>query len=122
MATISRRITRIIGEHKFQGKKIKRRNSNNGYKIPYRIYGKQEAIKSLSDSDHWVKECWIMMHNKKFLLPTVYGVNEEITLKMGVRHPSPMNPALRNQNVQVNSIIILIAMGLGPAGSMLQNK
>ena len=31
MATISRRITRIIGEHKLQGIKIKRRNSKNGY-------------------------------------------------------------------------------------------
>ena len=27
------------------------------------------------------------------------------TLKMGVKQPSPMNPALRNQNVQENSII-----------------
>ena len=39
MATISRRITRIIGEHKLQGITIKRRNSNNGYTTPYEIYG-----------------------------------------------------------------------------------
>ena len=34
MATISRRIKRIIGEHKLQGTTIKRRNSKNGYTAP----------------------------------------------------------------------------------------
>ena len=38
MATISRRITSIICEHKLQGITIKRRNSNNGYTTPYEIY------------------------------------------------------------------------------------
>ena len=64
---------------------------------------------------------YMLAFNKKFLLPTDYGANDESTLKMGVNQPSPMNPALRNQNVQENSIINLIAMVLGPAGSMLQN-
>ena len=49
MATISRRITRIIGEHKLQGITIKRRNSKNGYTTPYEIYDPQEVIKTLSD-------------------------------------------------------------------------
>ena len=106
MATIiSRRITRIIGEHKLQGITIKRRNSKNGYTTPYEIYGPHEVIKTLSDPGHWENKCWITMYNKKFLLPTDYGANHESTLKMGAKQPSSMNPALRNQNVQKNSII-----------------
>ena len=31
--------------------------------------------------------------------------HDESALKMGVKQPHPANPALRNQNVQVNSII-----------------
>ena len=61
-------------------------------------------IKTLSDPGHWEK-CWLMMYNKKFLLPTDYDANDESTLKMGAKQPSLMNPALRNQNVQENSII-----------------
>ena len=95
MATISRRITRIIGEQKLQRITIKRRNSKNGYITPYEIYGPHEVIKTLSDPGHW----------EKFLLPTDYGANDESTLNMGAKQPSPMNPALRNQNVQENSII-----------------
>ena len=34
-----------------------------------------------------------------------HGTNDESTLKMGVKQPSSMNPALRNQNVQEDSII-----------------
>ena len=64
MATISRRITRIVGEHKLQGITIKRRNSKNGYKTPSEIYGPHEVIKTLSDSGHWEKKCWITMYNK----------------------------------------------------------
>ena len=105
MATISRRITRIIGEHKLQGITIKRRNSKNGYTTPYEIYGPHEVIKTLSDIGHWEKKCWMTMYNKKFLLPTDYGANDESTLKMGAKQPSPMNPALRNQNVHDNNII-----------------
>ena len=105
MATISRRITRIIGEHKLQGITIKRRNSKNGCTTPYEIYGPHEVIKTLSDPGHWVKKCWITMYNKKFMLPMDYGANDESTLKMGAKQPSPMNPELRNQNVQENSII-----------------
>ena len=105
MATISRGITRIIGEHKFQGITIKRRNSKNGYTTPYEIYGPQEVIMTLSDPGHWEKKCWITMYNKKFLLPTNYGANDASTLKTGVKQPSHMNPALRNQNVQENSTI-----------------
>ena len=48
------------------------------------------------------------MDNEKFLLPTNYGANYESTLKIGVKQASPMNPALRNQNVQENCIIILM--------------
>ena len=103
MATISRRITRIIGE-KLQGITMKRRNSKNGYTTPYEIYGPHEVIKTLSDPGHWGKKCWITMYNKK-LLPMDYGANDESTLKIGAKQPSPMNPALRNQNVQENSII-----------------
>ena len=66
MATISRRITRIISEHKLQGIMIKRRNSNNGYTTPYKIYCPNEVIKTLSDPGHWEKKCWITMFNKKF--------------------------------------------------------
>ena len=104
MATISRRITRIISEQKLQGITIKRRNSKNGY-TPYEIYGPHEVIKTLSDPGHWEKKCWITMYNKKFLLPTDYGANDESTLKMGFKQPSPMNSPLRDQNVQENSII-----------------
>ena len=63
------------------------------------------TLKTLSDPGHWEKKCWIMMYDKKFLLLTDFGTNDEITLKMGVRKPSPVNPAVRNQNVQENSII-----------------
>ena len=56
MATISLRITRIIGEHKLQGITIKRRNSKKGYTAPYEIYGLHEVIKTLSDSGHWEKK------------------------------------------------------------------
>ena len=105
MATISRRITRIIGEHKLQGITIKRRNSMNGYTTPYEIYGPHEVIKTLSDPGHWEKKCWITMYNNKFMLPTDYVANDESSLKMGAKQPSPMNPELRNQNVQENSII-----------------
>ena len=105
MATINRRITKIIGEHKLQGITIKRRNSKNGYTTPYEIYGPHEVIKTLSDPRRCEKKCWITMYNKKFLLPMNYGANDESTLKMGTKQPSPMNPALRNQNVQENSII-----------------
>ena len=52
-----------------------------------------------ADPGHWEKKCWITMYNKKFLLPTDYGTNDETTLKMGAKQPSPMNSALRNQNV-----------------------
>ena len=105
MATISRRITRIIGEQKFQGITIKSRNSKNGYTTPYEIYGPHEVIKTLSDPGHWEKKCWITMYNKKFMLPTDYSANNESTWKMGAKQLSPMNPAQRNQNVQENSII-----------------
>ena len=48
MATISRRITRIIGEHALHGITIKRlRNSKNGYTTQYKKYGPQEVIKTL---------------------------------------------------------------------------
>ena len=104
-ATISLRITRIIGEHKLQGITIKRRISKNGYTTPYEIYGQHEVIKTLSDPGHWEKKCWITIYNKKFLLPTDYGANDESTLKMDVKHLRSMNPALRNQNVQENIII-----------------
>ena len=104
MATISRRIVRIIGEQKLKGITIKRRNSKNGYITPYEIYGPQQVIKILSDPCHWENKCWITMYNKRFLLPTDYGANDENTLKMGVKQPSPMNPALRNQNIQENSV------------------
>ena len=105
MATISRRITKIIGEHKLQGLTIKRRNSTNGYTTPYDIYGPHEVIKTLSDPGHREKKCLITMYKQKFLLPTDYGANDESSLKIGAKQPSPMNPALRNQNVQENSII-----------------
>ena len=105
MATISGRITRIIGEHKLQEIMIKRRNSKKSYTTPYKIYGPHEVINTLSDKGHREKKCSITMYNKKFLLPTDYGTNDESTLKMGAMQPSPMNPALRNQNVQENSII-----------------
>ena len=72
---------------------------------PYEIYGPHEVIKTLSDPGHWEKKCWITMYNKKFLLPADYGANDESTLKMGPKQPSPMKPALRNQNVQENSIV-----------------
>ena len=108
MATISRRITRIIGEHKLQGITIKRINSKNGYTTPYEIYGPHEVIKTLSDPGHWEKKSWITMYTKKFLLPTDYGANDESTLKMGAKQSSPVNPALRNQNLQENSIIELL--------------
>ena len=89
VATISQRITRIIGEHKLQGITVKRRNSKNDYTTPYEIYGPHEVIKTLSsDPGHWEK-CWIMMY-RKFLLPTDYGANDESTLKMGAKQPSPM--------------------------------
>ena len=88
-----------------QGITIKRRNSKNGYTTPYEIYDPHEVIKTLSDPGHWEKKCWISMYNKKFLLPTDYGANDESTLKMGAKQPSPMNPALRNQNVLENSSI-----------------
>ena len=99
------RHTRIICEHELQGITIKRRNSKNGCTTPYELYGPHEVIKTLSDPGHWEKKCWIMMYNKKFLLPMDYGANDDITLKMGVKQPSLMNPALRNQNVEENSII-----------------
>ena len=105
MATISRRITRTVSEQKLQGITIKRRNSKNGYTTPYEIYGPHEVIKTLSDPGHWEKKFWITMYNKTYLLPTDYGANDERTLKMGAKQPSTMNPALRNQNVQENSII-----------------
>ena len=105
MATISRRITRIIGEHELQGITIKRWNSKNGYTTPYEICGPQEMIKTLANPGHWEKKCWITLYNKKFLLPMDYGTNDESILKIDVKQPSPMNPALRNQNVQENSII-----------------
>ena len=48
LATISWRITRIIGEHKLQGITIKRQNSTNGYSTLYEIYastgGDQEQV------------------------------------------------------------------------------
>ena len=62
MATISRRITRTIGEHKLRGITIKRRNSKNGYTTPYKIYGPHKVIKTLSDPGHWEKKCWITMY------------------------------------------------------------
>ena len=107
MATISRRrrITRIIGEPHLQGITIKRRNSKNGCTTPYEIYGPHKVIKTLLDPGHWDKKCWITMCNKKFLLPTDYGANDESTLKIGAKQPRSMNPALRNQNVQENIII-----------------
>ena len=55
--------------------------------------------------------------NEKFLLPMDYGANDENTLKMGMRQQSPMKPALSNKYVKEHH---LIAMGLGPAGSMLR--
>ena len=95
ITTISRRISRIIGEHKLLGITIKRRNSKNGYTTPYEIFGPLEVIKTLSDPGHWENKCRITMYNKKFLLPMDYGTNDERTLKMGAKQPSPMNPALR---------------------------
>ena len=88
-----------------QGITVKRRNSKNGYTTPYEICGSHEMIRTLSDPDHWEKKCWITMYNKKFRLPTDYGANDKSTLKMGTKQPSPMNPVLRNQNVQENRII-----------------
>ena len=88
-----------------QGITIRRWNSKNGYTTPYEIYGPHEVIKTLADPGHWEKKCWITKYNKKFLLLMDYGTNDESTLKMGTKQPSPMNPALRNQNVQENSII-----------------
>ena len=88
-----------------QGITIKRRNSKNGNTTPYEIYGPHEVIKTLSDPGHWEKKFWITMYNKKFLLPTDYFANDESTLKMGTKQPSPMNPKLRNLNVEENSII-----------------
>ena len=64
-----------------------------------------EVIMTLSDPGHWEKKCWITMYNKKFLLPTDYNANDESTSKMGAKQPSPIHFALRNQNVQENSII-----------------
>ena len=87
MATVSRRITYY------------------GYTTPYEIYGPQEVIKTLSDPGHCEKKYWITMYNRKFLLQTDYGCNDESYLKIGIRQPSPMNPALRNQNGQETSII-----------------
>ena len=87
-----------------QGITIKRRTSKNGYTTPYEIYGPHEVIKTLSDPGHREK-CWITIYNKKFLEPTHYGANDDSTLKMGIKQPSPMNPALRNQDVQENIII-----------------
>ena len=56
MATISRRITRIIGEYKLQRITIKRRKSKNGFTTPYEIYGPHEVIKTLSDPGHCMGE------------------------------------------------------------------
>ena len=64
MTTISRRIRRIIGEHRLQEITIKRRRSKNGYTTPCEIYGyttpceicgPQEVINTLSDKCSWVK-------------------------------------------------------------------
>ena len=60
------------------------------------------------------------MYNKKFLLSMDYDANDEYALKLGVKQLSPVNPALRNQDVQEN-YHHLIALGLSPAGSILQN-
>ena len=106
MTTIRRRITKLIGECRFLEIMIKRRRSKNGYTTPYEIYGSHEVIKTFSDPGHWEKKCWITMYAKKFPLPKDYGANDENTLKIGVRQPSPMKPALSNQNVQENKIIV----------------
>ena len=66
------------------------------FTTPFEKYGSQEIIKPLSDPGHWEKKCWMTLYNKKFLLPTDYGANDENTLKMGVRQQSPMKPAPHN--------------------------
>ena len=53
MTTISRMITRIIGECRLPEITIKRRFSKNSYTAPYEIYGSQEIIKTLSAPGHW---------------------------------------------------------------------
>ena len=52
-------------------------------------YDPQEAISTHSDPGHWEKKSWITIDTKRFLLLTDYGANDENTLKMGVRQPSP---------------------------------
>ena len=99
VTTISRRITKIISEHRLPEITIKRRRSKNDFTTPFEIYGLHEVIKTLSDPGHWEKKCWIRMYTKKFLLPMDYGANDENILKMGVKQQSHIKPAPHNQNV-----------------------
>ena len=96
ITTISRRITKIICEHRLPEIMIMRRHSKNGFTTSFEIYGSEEVIKTLSDPGNWEKKCWITMYTKKFLLPTDYGANDENTLKMGMRQYSLMKTAPRN--------------------------
>ena len=113
--SLSNRVhTRMIGDNKLRRITIKRRNSKNGYTTPYEIYCPQEVDLCHWEVDpcHWEKKCWITMCNKKFLLPMDSGENDESTLNMGVKQPSLINPAFRNQNVQEN-ISSFNCFGLG---------
>ena len=88
-----------MGERRLPEILVKRRSSKNGFKTPYKIYGTQEVIKTLSDPAHWENKCCKTIYTKKFLWNMGSGVNDENTLKMGVRQQSPMKPVIGNQNV-----------------------
>lgn len=53
------------------------------------------VINILSNTGHWQKKSWIAIYTRTFLLFTNYGASDD-TVKMGMRHQSPMNPALIN--------------------------
>ena len=59
------------------GNNDQEKNSKNGYTTPYEIYGPLEV--TLSDPGHWKKKWWITMYNKKLMLLTDYGSNDEST-------------------------------------------
>ena len=120
MATVSRGITRIIGEHKMQGIMIKRINSKNCYTTPCEMYGPHQVIRH-SDPGHREKKCGITMYNKKFLLPPHDCANDESTLKMGVRQPSKPSESCTENSKCLRGQHHLIAMVLGPTGSMLES-
>ena len=95
VATISRRITKIISERRLPEITITEVALRTAIQHHYEIYGSHEVTQTLSDPGHWEKKCWITMCNKKFLLPTNYGANDDNTLKIGVRQQSDIS----NQNV-----------------------